>query len=105
MQIKVHGGTTKDGKRLCDSCTHAFIARGLNNEELVKCCMGMDQVVIPFKVIDCNRYQNRNHPSLYDMGETAWILRTDRSGLKIGFVSGQKFRKENPDEDVLPAGC
>ncbi len=41
----------------------------------------------------CSRHSDRRLPSLSDMRNTAWILRTDEKKRVIGFVSNQHWRK------------
>ena len=52
---------------------------------------------------DCNEYLHRNHPSLYEMESIAWVLRTDASRQRIGFVRARDLTPSDrfglPDDD------
>jgi hypothetical protein len=53
---------------------------------------------ITFEVRDCNSYEDKRQPSIYDMKEAAWVLRTDAHRKKIGFVPYRKLEKEEQRE-------
>jgi hypothetical protein len=59
--------------------------------------------VFPFEVAECNQYQNRAMPTLGEMEETAWIVRTDKKQGGLGFFTPDQNRlierKEHPDRD------
>jgi len=38
------------------------------------------------KVIECSKYRLKNAPDRYDLEKIAWILRTDPTRTKVGFV-------------------
>jgi hypothetical protein len=57
---------------------------------------------VPMKVIQCNRYSDKRQPSLYEMREMAWELRT--TGNRIGFVSPKDRERERQPSQVPPAG-
>lgn len=102
LRLKIQKGT-RSGKRLCDSCAYGHIVRGeAESEEIIRCTYADAQ--IPIKVVECNTYQDKTVPSLGDMKSIAWMVRTDQTGHKIGFVSPEKWRalvrsKEIVDDD------
>lgn len=104
MNRKVKFGTPiHDGPALCESCKLSTIVRGRTiNEEIVK-CSELNRV-IRFVVRSCNEYRNRNEPSLQDLRDIAWELRTDKSGQKIGFVSSKEYERltKTGEAEALP---
>lgn len=102
-KLKMPGATRSDGKRLCDTCRSSTIIKGAaESAEVVYC--GVVSAVLPFKVVDCNDYDDKASISLRQMGQSAWVLETDKSGRKIGFVSPDRWKQENkhsnPTDDV-----
>src|SRR5438128_11907138 len=70
-------------------------------EEMVECShLAAGHARIRFPVTDCNEYLHRNHPSLYEMESIAWVLRTDASRQRIGFVRARDLTPS--DRFVLP---
>jgi hypothetical protein len=76
---------------LCGSCRHASLAKTINGEFLARCDWFNGTVREPIAV--CSKYDDRRMPSLHDMRQTAWILRTDDDKRVTGFVSNQQWRK------------
>lgn len=65
-------------------------------------CSQMGEYV-PLRVVECNNYKDVSAPSLRGMEELAWVLRTDKSGRQIGFVSPDRWREEKGKHaSVLP---
>jgi hypothetical protein len=42
--------------------------------------------------VSCSDYVSRQHPSLREMEETAWILRTDAKRHRVGFVPSKDLK-------------
>jgi hypothetical protein len=86
MNIKIEGGTAEFGQpSLCLSCRSATVVRGASEaHQLVKCSHLEAQVT--FTVTSCSQYVHKNHPSIWDMEEIAWVLKTDPKRKQIGFV-------------------
>lgn len=96
LNLKIREGTPRhDGPSLCESCRSATIVRGRTiNEEIVHCSeLGRTNNRIRFIVRSCNAYANRAEPTLYDLRQIAWELRTDKSGQRIGFVSAAEYAR------------
>ena len=95
MHIKVRGGTVSDGSTsLCGTCRWATIARGprLGNE-IVECTeIRANRGRITFPVVQCTDYADRRLPSLRDMEDIAWVLRTDNRHKQIGFVRSRDLK-------------
>jgi hypothetical protein len=102
MHIKVRGGTVQHGEQsLCYSCKHATVVRGRSlQEEIVECAqIATARGQIRFPVTECSEYLHRNQPSIREMESIAWILRTDASRKRIGFVRSKDL--EVSDRFVL----
>jgi hypothetical protein len=95
MRLKIHGGTVNHGDpSLCSTCRHATVVQGPSlQDRLVECgrLSGRDSR-IPFPVTACSEYSDRRHPSLRDMEDVAWVLRTDARRKSIGFVQALELK-------------
>ena len=94
MRIKIRGGTADHGQApLCHTCRHAHIIRGPRlRDEIVECAaLAFENNRITFPVTFCTSYLDRQHPSLREMEEIAWVLRTDAQRRHVGFVHAQKL--------------
>jgi len=45
-------------------------------------------------VISCSGYSDRRQPSLREMEEMAWVLRTDARRNRIGFVQARDLKPQ-----------
>jgi len=54
-------------------------------------------------VVECNRYVDRNQPSLWDMRQIAWVLDTDPKRQRMGFIRANEWETKHEDEDLLPS--
>ena len=95
MPFKIHGGTANhSNSTLCSSCRHATIVKGRAlRDEIIECSCLDDDTRITFAVTSCTQYSDRSRPSLYDMEDLAWILRTDKKTKTIGFVRPSELRR------------
>ncbi len=94
MRVNIREGTAMhDGPSLCLSCKSALVVRGTTmRDEIVQCGqLYVRQNRVMFPVTFCTGYVNRNHPSILEMEETAWVLRSDRKTRQIGFVQPRKL--------------
>jgi hypothetical protein len=97
VRINVRGGTVDHGQRsLCETCRWATIIRGTRLEdEIVECSeLGYHDRRIRFAVTSCSGYSDRRRPSLREMEETAWILRSDPHRNQVGFVRSSRLTDE-----------
>ena len=94
MRLKIHGGTVSDGQTsLCTTCRSATIIRGTRlSDEIVACGKRMISDRITFAVASCAGYSDRRSPSLYDLEDVAWVLRSDARTKKIGFVRARDLK-------------
>jgi hypothetical protein len=69
--------------------------------ELVYC--NQVESTLPMRIVECSRYDDKAAISVHAMSEIAWVLLTDKSGQKIGFLSPDRWRKERKHEDVIPS--
>ena len=95
MRIKIHGGTVQSGQSsLCHTCRHATVVRGARlRDEIVQCAvLGYRNSRVIFPVTTCSDYVSRQHPSLREMEEIAWVLRTDAKRHRVGFVASRDMK-------------
>ena len=94
MRLKIHGGTVSDGQAsLCTTCRSATIIRGARlTDEIISCGKRVVQDEIRFAVASCTGYADRSLPSLYDLEDVAWVLRSDARTKKIGFVRARDLK-------------
>lgn len=84
-RIKVVGGTPNHSTRsLCLTCRRATVVRGQSLSSEIIRCHALERIM-DFPVTDCDSYDDRAQPSLWDLKEIAWALVTDRRN-RIGFV-------------------
>jgi len=106
MRIKIRGGTVKHGEEsLCLTCRYATIVRGATlRDEIIECAiLSRPHDRITFPVTFCSKYISSQHPSLREMEDMAWVLRSDTKKNAIGFVRARdlppKHRFVLDDED------
>ncbi len=95
MRMKIQDGTMRHGDpSLCLTCRHATVVQGPSlQDRIVSCSLLSDgDSRIPFPVSTCSGYSDRRHPTLYEMEDIAWVLRTDARRKKIGFVQARELR-------------
>jgi hypothetical protein len=97
VRIKIRGGTVDHGQRsLCETCRHATVIRGVRlGDEIVECNqLSFRNQRVLFPVTSCSGYSDRRRPSLREMEETAWILRSDPHRNQMGFVRSSRLTDE-----------
>jgi len=106
MRLKIKGGTVAGGEGpLCPTCRHATIIRGAGaNDEIVECDrLAYGHGRINFPVTSCSVYSDRRQPTLRDMEDIAWILRSDPRRRVIGFVRSADLKARErwtfPDDE------
>jgi hypothetical protein len=103
MKLKVlHGTRSSHAPRLCDTCHSGVVRRGASDsDEHIHCRMTEGE--IRTYVVECSTYSDRTQPSLWDMQQIAWVLRTDSKRQKIGFVRAKEWQRLHEDEELLPS--
>jgi hypothetical protein len=101
MKVKIRGGTVNHGEpSLCSSCSFAAVVKGPRlGDEITICGHYTIRREVSFAVTSCSLYVHRDHPSIYQMEEIAWVLRSSPNGKKIGFVQARKLKDD--DKHVL----
>ena len=97
MRIKVQGGTVNHGQRsLCETCRWSTVIRGAKlGDQIVECNqLSFENQRVPFPVASCSRYGDRSQPSLREMEEIAWILRSDPHRSHVGFIRSSRLKDE-----------
>ena len=103
MRLKTRGGTVQHGQpSLCTSCKYATVVKGQSlREEIVECGqLSSDHNLIDFRVTSCSGYLDQRHPSIREMEDIAWVLRTDPKRKQIGFVQAREMKPR--ERYVLP---
>ena len=95
MRMKIHGGTVRHGDpSLCLTCRHATVVQGPSLQDRVVDCglLSSRDSRIPFPVRSCSGYSDRRHPTVREMEDLAWVLRTDGRRRNIGFVQARQLK-------------
>ena len=107
MRFTIRAGTVRHGDApLCHSCRFATIVRGqAQDHEIIECGQLSDRHQrITFPVTYCTRYVSKQHPSIREMEEIAWVLRSDTRKNTVGFVRASdlapKHRFVLDDDDL-----
>lgn len=100
MLVKIKDGT-RSGQSLCRTCRFAHNIRGASDSQELTKCSALERQV-PFSVVECNKYENKATPGLWDMKEIAWVLSTDKQ-KKFGFQSPKDWCKNRQDDDDMLA--
>jgi len=102
MRLRIEGGTARhDQTSLCHSCRFATVVKGVSlREEIVECRrLSEPRNRIVFPVTFCNGYIDRTHPSVQEMEDIAWVLRSDLKRNQMGFVKASDLKPK--DRHVL----
>lgn len=103
MRLRIEGATARhDQPSLCLSCRYATVVRGASlREEIVECRrLAEPRNRITFPVTFCNGYIDRGHPTVQEMEDLAWVLRSDPKRNQVGFVRAADLKPG--DRYVLP---
>jgi hypothetical protein len=102
MRLKIQGGTARYGEpSLCLTCRYATIIRGPGlRDRIVDCGRLMNGPArIRFPVNFCTAYSDKRQPSLHEMEDIAWVLRTDARRTRIGFVHARDLKPRERHRD------
>jgi hypothetical protein len=101
MRLKIRGGTVDHGQpSLCLTCRFATIVKGQSLRDEIIDCSRLDGRCVPFAVTSCTGYSDQRRASLRDLEDIAWVLRSDATTSRIGFVPARKLKPA--DRYVLP---
>ena len=95
MRINIQGGTVRHGdSSLCLTCRHATVVQGPSlKDRFVDCGMLLGRNSrIRFPVSSCSGFSDRRHPTVHEMEDIAWVLRTDARRKSIGFVQARELK-------------
>lgn len=102
-RFRVQNGTRSLlAPRLCDTCNSGIVRKGASESEEEVFCQVTNQRV-ETRVVECNRYNDRAKPSLWEMRQIAWVLQTDSRREKIGFLRAKEWERKHDDEELLPS--
>src|SRR5579864_9417286 len=102
-RLKVLNGTRSElAPRLCDTCQSGVVRRGAaESDEHIYCTFIAREVRM--RVVECNVYNDRSQPSLWDMRKIARVLDSDSKRQRIGFLRAQEWEKQHEDEELIPS--
>ncbi len=101
----VKNGTPVGNEHLCRRCTWGQCVTGYRESELLMICMRPDPSFrVPFVVLDCNEFSDRNRPSWDAMQKLAIEVAPTRISTRMaGFAAITKVtpirRTDDDDED------
>lgn len=93
----VQGGTPI-GDPLCRTCRFCQRMKGQSEGQEIVYCQYLGKPM-PFEAMECGMYEDKRQPSLNEMKRVAWVLRTEKFGRAIGFVSAEEWRKTYRKDD------
>ena len=102
MKVRIRGGTVNHGEpSLCLTCRYATIVKGRAlGDEIVSCGqLRLAGPRIPFPVSSCTSYSDARQPTLWQMEEIAWVLRSNPKRNTVGFVEARRLKDD--DRHVL----
>lgn len=74
IRIKVQGGTLAD-EFLCETCTMGTIMRGPSmKQSAIRCSAEQPSFEVPFRIVQCNRYSERDSTNLMRMKNEAYYI-------------------------------
>jgi hypothetical protein len=84
ITIKVQGGTQSDAF-LCETCANGTIMRGGSMKQIaVRCSEGGVPFPVPFRVVQCNAYNEKYSTDLMKMRNDAfYIFKTAHGGVHV----------------------
>lgn len=95
--IKIHKGTGKLTKdHLCSTCRHGQTWIDCRGEHSICGAIPGFKEQPRGKVFEYSNYYNKALPSLDDLYQSAWTLRTEKDGRKIGFTPPDKDKMTPP---------
>jgi hypothetical protein len=60
------------------------------SDDIIECARLETRIM--FAVAECNRYISATHPTVHEMEDVAWVLRSDPRRNQIGFVAPGKLK-------------
>ena len=83
---KVYGGAPVGDGSLCDSCFHVQIVKGHSKMERITICgYAYPPIFVPFRVTECNAYDDKRLPEIEEMEKIALDLTVDKPARPAGF--------------------
>ena len=68
------------------------------DEDVVICRCGGEAVRVTWKVTECNMFEDKSTPALWEMEKIAWRLSPDNRKRHLGFLTPDEFRQKHPDD-------
>jgi hypothetical protein len=101
VNLKIVNVPAGEGESLCRSCRYVHMQKGhRESDETIFCEWTRPMRLVTFNVRVCTDYSDRNHPSRWDLEQTAWILVQPKEGGPIGFKSPAERKDDEEDNDL-----
>ena len=85
-KINIKGGTPVGSESLCRTCGWAHIMTGYRESEMVVICEEVaPNIIVPFKVVECTCYYDKNRPTRAQMEKLAIEISPRRLAKPVGF--------------------
>lgn len=97
----VRDGTPNfSGPGLCVTCRHSHIMKGHTSENVTLCqASGVSQFRVFKPVVECNEYENKTIPPLWEMEKVAWKFSVDHNNKPMGFLTPKKWKEKYGDSE------
>jgi hypothetical protein len=99
---KVYGGTPVGNESRCETCTNSRSIRGYaDSERIMICDRFYPAMIVPFKVAECNDYEDRRLPDFEQLEKIALDISVERGRKVKGFAVVKNTSSEDQDEDAV----
>ena len=96
---RVYGGTPQGSESRCETCINSRSIKGYaESERIVICDRFYPSMVVPFKVAECNDYEDRRLPD-YELLEKIALDITVERGRKVSGFAIVNGRSPGTDDD------
>lgn len=100
-KINVKNGTPVGDAHLCKRCTWGQIVSGYRESDLLVICTNVSpNLVVPFTVLDCSEFSDRNRPTFEQMNRLAIRVNSARLSARTrGFQAVTRIQPVRVDDD------
>jgi hypothetical protein len=106
-KLNVKNGTPVGNAHLCKRCTWGQVVNGFRDSEVLVICTNVSpNLVVPFTVLDCSEFSDKNKPTWDEMTKLAIEVNPVRVSAKTrGFQTVTKVQPVRVDEDEVARSC
>ena len=104
MYHRIRSGTARSDTDLCPRCIYLHRTLDRLGNEIRLCTFTVRPIdsghttLLREPVIECTSFSEKGRATMYELTQTAWILRTDKMGRQIGFTPYCKLTREEKQE-------